>query len=101
MMPLPSHRPVNPAHPLRDVQIQFTIEVLQRVGARPTGRYASGCRIVSDALGIPEDTVKRIWKQRIWKDRIRKQRIFRRPFSLVMQKHSKAIATRTGLSHYH
>ena len=57
----------------------------------PRGRCISGCRIVSEALGLSEDAVIRIWKGRIW----------RRPFGLVMKKHSKAIATRTGLNHFH
>ena len=99
--PVPPHRPVNPAYPKRDVHIQFTIEILRRVGVPPRGGYVSGCRIVSEALRIREETVKRIWKQRVWKDRIRKQRVCRRPFAHVMRKHSRAIATRTGLSHYH
>ena len=84
--PLPPYRPVNPAHLLRDLQLQFTIAVLQRLGVPPNGRPVSGYRIVSEALGLSEDTVKRIWNK---------------PFTPEMQKHWKAIATHTGLSQYH
>ena len=99
-MPVPPHRPVKPAHLLRDLQIQFTIELLRRVGVRPRGSPVSGCRIVAEALKLlegtedtedREDTVVRIWKEGIWK----------RPFEDVMRKHSKAIATRTGLDQTH
>ena len=82
--PVPSHRPVKPAQLVRDIQIQFTIEVLRRVGVKPRGSSVSGCGIVSEALGVSEETVKRIWEKRIWK----------RPFG-PMGKHSKAIAERT------
>ena len=92
-MPVPPHRPVNPAHLLRDLQIQFTLELLRRVGVRPRGSPVSGCRIVAEAFKLlegtedTEDTVVRIWKEGIWK----------RPFEDVMRKYSKAIAKRTGL----
>ena len=86
----PPQRPVNPAHLLRYVQIQFTIAVLQRVGVKPRG-YVSGCGIVSEALelsegnvSLSEDSVRRIWD---------------RPFTPEFRKHSKAIATRTGPFH--
>ena len=62
-----------------------------RVGVPPRGSPVSGCRIVSKALELSDHTVERIWKERIW----------RRSFGLVMQKHSRAIATRTGLSQFH
>ncbi len=73
--PIPPHCPVRPAHLVRDVDIQFTIEVLRRVGVRPNGTYVSGCRIVAEALkqvagagcnevALSEDTVKLIWKER-------------------------------------
>ena len=42
-------RQFNPAILRRDIQNQFTIEVLKRVGIRPQGTYVSGCRIVSEA----------------------------------------------------
>ena len=42
-------RQFNPAILRRDIQIQFTIKVLKRVGIRPQGTYVSGCRIVSEA----------------------------------------------------
>ena len=72
-MPVPPHRPVKPAHLLRNLQIQFTLELLRRVGVRPRGSPVSGCHIVSKALKLSEDT--------------------------VMRKHWKAIATRTGPFH--
>ena len=53
---VPSHRPVNPAHLLRDLQIQFTIAVLQRVGVKPRG-HVSGCYIVSEALEFSKGNV--------------------------------------------
>ena len=63
MKPVSSHRPVNPAFLVRDIHIQFAIEVLRRVGVRPRGSDVSGCRMVSEALGLSEDTVRRIWKE--------------------------------------
>ena len=86
----PFHRPVNPAKVLRDFQIQFTIEVLRRVGIPPRGSV-SGCLIASEALGceeFPEETVVGIWKNR------------KIPFALEMRRHWKAIAERAGLSQY-
>ena len=88
--PVPSHRPVNPAKLLHDVQIQFTIEVLRRVGIPPRGSV-SGCLIASEALGCrgpSEETVKRIWRE------------YKGSFALVMRKYWKATAKRAGLSQY-
>ena len=82
----PANRPVDLATLLRDFQIQFTILILLRIGVQPRGNPVSGCRIVSEALTLSEHTVERIRKERIW----------RRSFGLQMQKHSKAIAMRTG-----
>ena len=86
--PIPSPR--QSSHLLRDLQIQFTIAVLQRVGVKPRG-HVSGCYIVSEALELSEgnvslsgDSVKRIWD---------------RPFMPEFRKHSKGIATRTGPFH--
>ena len=87
--PLQRGRPLNPAILRRDMQIQFTIEILFRVGIPPWGRDVSGIGIVSEALGIPEGTVERIWKQCLW----------RQCFVPVMKQHSKAIADRTGPFH--
>ena len=86
---LPRGRQHNPAILRRNIQIQFTIEVLNRVGIRPQGTYVSGCRIVSEALDRPVDTVERIWKARLWE----------RSFVPVMQEHSKAMPERTGPFH--
>ena len=96
--PIPSHRPVKPAQLVHDVEMQFAIEVLRRVGIPPMGTPVSGCRIVSEALkqiavatgrtelALSEDTVTRVWKARVWE----------KPFEPVLRKHSKAIAERTG-----
>ena len=84
--PVPSHRPPNPAQLPRDMQIQFVIEVLDRIGIKPNGSDVSGCRIVADVLRIPEERVRRIWKARVQKG----------PFVPAMQKQMKAIAERNG-----
>ena len=86
---LPRGRQFNTAILLRDIQIQFTIEVLKRVGIRPQGTDVYGCRIVSEALGMPVDTVERTWKGRLWNS----------SFVSLMQRQSKAIAERTGPFH--
>ena len=62
------------------------IEVLGRVGVRPNGSDVSGCRIVSDAPRVPEDTVRRTWKACMW----------RKSIMPAVQKYSKAIAERNG-----
>ena len=84
--PIPSHRPANPAQLARDMQIQFVIEVLDRIGIKPNGSVVSGCRIVSEVLGLSEDTVRRTWKACIW----------RRSFMPAMRKYSEGIAERNG-----
>ena len=87
MKPIPAHRPPNQAQFARDMHIQFTIAVLERVGVPPQGNPVSGCRIVAEAFGLPDDTVVRIWKECTW----------RKSFLPAMRKYSKAIAKRTGL----
>ena len=84
--PVSSGHPVDTAYFVRDMHLQFAIEVLRRVGVKPSGSFASGCRMVSEAVGLSEDTVRRIWKECPWRT------------SLVpaMRKYSKAIAERTG-----
>ena len=96
--PHPPYHPVKLVHVRRNLKIQLTIAVLERLGVPPRGSLVSGCRIGSEALkhsedngGLSEDTVVRIWKARIWK----------KPFQPVMWKQSKAIAERTGLSELH
>ena len=92
---LPAERPANPSTLLRDIQIQVTIGLLQRVGIKPRGKEVAGCRIVSEALlelaerglapeasALSEDTVKRIWGQH---------------FTPEMRKYSEAIAERIGI----
>ena len=84
--PLPPHRPAEPEQLLREVKIRFAIEVLRSVGVPPMGIPVSGCRIVAEALDMPEDTVTRIWK---------------RPFEVMMRQHMKATAERNGPFHTH
>ena len=79
---VPAHSPVKPALLLRDLQIQFVIGLLERVGVRPRGKYVSGCRIVGEVIGRSPGRVKSIWEMR---------------FTAAMRKHSKAVAERTGL----
>ena len=86
--PVASHRPVETASIPRDIHVQFVIDLLRRVGVKPTGSDVSGCRIVADVLGLSEDTVRRIWKARVQKG----------PFVPAMQKKMKATAERTGPS---
>ena len=86
LSPIPAHRPANPAKLPRDMQIQFVIEVLNRIGIKPNGSDVSGCRIVSEVLRVPEDRVTRIWKACIW----------RRSFMPVMRKYSEGITERNG-----
>ena len=100
--PIPPYCPVRPAHLVRDVDIQFTLEVLRWVGIRPNGTSVSGCRIVAEALkqvagagrnevALSEATVAGIWKERAGKRR----------FEPELQKQMKAIAERTGPFHTH
>ena len=85
---LPLGRQFNPAILLRDIQIQFTIEVLKRVGIPPQGTRLSGCLIVSEVLGMLVKTVEDIWKEPLQKT-----------FVAELLRHSKAIAGRTGPFH--
>ena len=91
--PLPPHRPVELDLAPRDLKIQITIAVLERLGVPPRGSPYSGCSIVTEVLedsedneGLAEETVARIWNH---------------PFQREIQKHSKAIAELTGLSELH
>ena len=86
MKPIEAHRPANPEQVNRDVHIQFTIEVLWRVGVWPRGRYVSGCCIVSEVLGLSDATVGRIWNECRWRGSLLP----------AMKKYSKATAIRTG-----
>ncbi len=72
---------------MRDVQIQFTIEILHRIGIAPRGTHISGCEIVSLVLPLSEDTVIRIWNNRIWE----------KPLEPVLRKRLEAVSERTGL----
>ena len=87
--PIPRHRPANPAQVAYEMQVQFTIEILQWLGVRPRGTQVSGCRMVSEAMNIPEDTVVRIWKQCTW----------RKSYVPTMKKHAEGVAIRHGLYH--
>ena len=86
MKPVPPYRPPNPDDLVRDVQVQFTVELLQRLGVKPQGS-PSGCRITAAALWLTEETVKRIWNKPVWGE----------PYGFLFRKHMKAIATRHGL----
>ena len=77
-----SHNPVKPALLVRNLQIQFVIGLLDRVGIPPQGTFVSGFGIVAEAVGLSEDGVKVIWESR---------------FTAEMRKHSKAIAERAEL----
>ena len=76
------HSPAKPAILVRNLQIQFVIRLLDRVGASPQGTFVSGIRIVGEALGLSEDTVKKILEM---------------SFTVEMEKYSTAIAERLGL----
>ena len=85
---LPPYRPANPATLMRDVQIEVTIGLPERVGIRPHGTDVSGCRIVAEALEpeFSEGHVKRIWEM---------------AFTAAVREYSKAITKRTGLARSH
>ncbi len=85
--PIPRHRPANPAQMAYEMEVQGTIEILHRLRVPPRGTFLSGCRMVAEALDIPEDTVVRIWKKCPW----------RTSFLPTMGKYSRAIAIRHGL----
>ena len=87
MKPKPNHRPANWTRLVRDIHIQFTIEVLKRIGVPPRGEMVSGCRIVAEALKVPELTVVGVWKTCTW----------RTSYVPTMRKYSKDIAMRHGL----
>ena len=87
MKPKPAHRPANWTRLVHDTHIQFTIEVLKSVGVPPGGTGVSGCRIVGEALGVPELTVVGVWKRRPW----------RKSYVPTMRRYSKDIAIRHGL----
>ena len=77
-----SHPPVKPALLLRNLQIQFVIGLLDRIGIPPQGTFVSGFGIVAEAVGLSENAVKVIWETR---------------FTADMRKHSKAMAERAEL----
>ena len=84
-------RHATPAQVPRDIQIQFTIAVLERAGFPPQGSHlsVSGCRIVAEASELSEEAVIRIWKQRTWGTS-------QRTFVPVGEKFAKALGERTG-----
>ena len=85
--PLPPNRSVNPLNLPCDVQIEFTIEVLRKVGVLPRGTHLSGCRVVAEVLGLSEDHVERIWKERG----------SAKSYEPMLRKHLGAVSDRTGL----
>ena len=84
MKPIPARRPAKPSQFARDIHLQFTIEILDRLGVPPRGNSASGCRIVAEASGLCEGTVERIWKECPW----------RTSFASMLQKYAKDVAER-------
>ena len=82
--PIPARRPAKPSQFARDIQLQLTIEILDRVGVPPWGNPASGCRIVAEASPLPIDTIERIWKECPWKT----------SFASMLQKYAKDVAER-------
>ena len=84
MKPIPARRPAKPSQFARDIHLQFTIEILDRLGVPPRGNSASGCRIVAEASGIPIDTIERIWKVCPW----------RTSFIPLLQKYANDVAER-------
>ena len=76
-------------HPLRNLEIEFVIELLRRLGIPPRGRDRSGCRIAGEIVGVCEYTAELIWKQRVWT----------RQSAFILREHSKDIARRTGPFH--
>ena len=92
--PIPAGRPVTLPKYLSDLNIQLTIEILDRIGIEPEGGSVSGCQMVSEALATSEDealrlsaeTVRRIWQKRPWKG----------SFKPVMEKYAEPIAKRHG-----
>ena len=87
--PLPPNRPVNSLNLPRDVQIEFTIEVLRKVGVLPRGTHLSGPAVVSwrRCWGFPRTHV----------ERISKKRGSAKSFELMLRKHVDAISERVGL----
>ncbi len=93
LQPIQSHRPANPAQVAYEMHLQFTIELLDKLGMKPRGKDASGCRIVAEALTnlrgkyVSEDAVVKIWNRCPW----------RKSFLPTMRQYSEAIAIRMGL----
>ena len=88
---IPPQRPANPTQVAYQMQVQFTIEVLDRLGVPPQGSPISGCGIVAEAMemDISEGTVVSIWKKCPW----------RKSFLPAIRKYSRDIAIRHGLIH--
>ena len=63
--PLRRGRPANPAQLFRDIHMAFTIEILERLGVPPRGKF-NRFSIVAEALGMSEKQVKRTWNARPW-----------------------------------
>ena len=83
----PRGRPAKPDEFARNLHFQLVIELLDRLGAPPTGTEVSGCRIVAEAAGLAEDTVVDIWKARPGST----------SFLSTMGKQMKSLARRHGL----
>ena len=79
-------RPHIVVNPLRDIQVQFVIEILFRLGMPLRARDRSAFRAVADIIGKTEWDVEFIWKKRVGT----------KHFPVTLQKQSRAIAKRTG-----
>ena len=84
--PVPPHRPIIVDDLVRDLRVQFTVELLNRLGVRPRGN-PSGCFLAGEALGLTEEAARHIWNRPIWGE----------PYGFLYRKHAKAIAERHGL----
>lgn len=84
--PLRRGRPANGAQLFRDIHLQFTIEILERLGVPPRGKF-NRFSIVAEALGMSEKQVKRTWNARPWET----------PLAPKVREYTKGIAKRQGL----
>ena len=89
LMIVPAHRPINLTVFIRNFRIHLTIEILNRLGVRPRGKYLSGCGVVAEVLGLGEETVEDIWKDRIWE----------KPFEPVVAHYARPLRDRYGQVH--
>ena len=84
--PLRRGRPANGAQLFRDIHMAFTIEILERLGVPPRGKF-NRFSIVAEALGMSEKQVKRTWNARPWETSVVPK----------VREYTKGIAKRHGL----